>query len=116
MIGFSAGGGPIRAAMASSEGSRPDFAALIYAASSREGSITVPVGAPPIFLAVAADDRAYESSIETFLAWRRANIPVELHVYQMGAHGFVNRGGGADHFMDRFAEWMKLNGWLGPAD
>jgi hypothetical protein len=27
----------------------------------------------------------------------------------MGAHGFVNRGGGADHFMDRLAEWLHVN-------
>jgi hypothetical protein len=30
----------------------------------------------------------------------------------VGKHGFVEKGGGADHFMDRLQEWMKLNGWL----
>lgn len=111
MIGFSAGGGPIRAAMEGPRFSRPDFAALIYAAASRDGKVTVPEGAPPLFLAIAADDR-YEASVATFSAWRAANIPVELHIFQMGAHGFVNKGGGADHFMDRVAEWMQVNGWL----
>ena len=33
----------------------------------------------------------------------------ELHVFQMGAHGFVNKGGGADHFMDRLEEWLRAN-------
>ena len=112
MIGFSAGGGPIRAAMDGPAATRPNFAALIYAAGNREGTVTVPEGAPPLFLAVAADDRAYQASINTFLAWRAANIPVELHVFQMGAHGFVNKGGGADHFMERVVEWMQTNGWL----
>lgn len=112
MIGFSAGGGPIRAAMNGESGSRPNFAALIYAAGSRDEKVTVPEGAPPLFLAVAADDRAFQGSINTFLAWQAAKIPVELHIFQMGAHGFVNKGGGADHFMDRVAEWMKVNGWL----
>ena len=27
----------------------------------------------------------------------------------MGAHGFVNKGGGADHFMDRLEEWLGAN-------
>lgn len=111
MIGFSAGGGPIRAAMSGLAAVRPNFAALIYAAQS-DGAATVPNGAPPLFLAVSADDRNTEGSINTFLAWRAANVPAELHVFQMGAHGFVNKGGGADHFMDRVAEWMKINGWL----
>ncbi|MEQ1826809.1 MAG: dienelactone hydrolase family protein [Pirellula sp.] len=112
MIGFSAGGGPIRAAMEGDAATHPDFVALIYAASNRDGKVTVPAGAPPMFLAIAADDRAYEASIDTFRAWRTANIPVELHIFQMGAHGFVNKGGGADHFMDRVVEWMQVNGWL----
>lgn len=116
MIGFSAGGGPIRAAMEGPAETRPDFAALIYTPASRDGKVTVPEGAPPLFLAVAADDRFYEGIIDTFLAWRKSEIPVELHVFQMGAHGFVNKGGGADHFMDRVAEWMQVNGWLTPSE
>lgn len=111
MIGFSAGGGPIRAAMEGPSATRPNFAALIYAARS-DGVATVPEGAPPLFLAVSADDRNTEGSVNTFLAWRAANVPAELHVFQMGAHGFVNKGGGADHFMDRVTEWIKVNGWL----
>jgi hypothetical protein len=27
----------------------------------------------------------------------------------MGEHGFVNKGGGADHFMDRLQEWLAAN-------
>ena len=112
MIGFSAGGGPIRAAMEAKAESRPNFAALIYATGNSDAGVPVPAGAPPLFLAVAADDGAYESSAKTFLGWRKANVPVELHVFQMGAHGFVNKGGGADRFMDRVTEWMQANGWL----
>jgi acetyl esterase/lipase len=112
MIGFSAGGGPIRAAMEGMVESRPNFVALIYATGNGDTAVPVPAGAPPLFLAVAADDGAYESSTKTFLSWRKANIPVELHVFQMGAHGFVNKGGGADRFMDRVTEWMQVNGWL----
>lgn len=112
MIGFSAGGNPIRTAMAGRAEGRPDFVALIYATGNSEAALPVPDGAPPLFLAVAADDGAFESSTKTFLAWRKAGIPAELHVFQMGAHGFVNKGGGADRFMDRVTEWMQVNGWL----
>jgi dienelactone hydrolase len=112
MIGFSAGGGPIRGAMTGGEASRPDFVALIYASGKPGTSVELPDQAPPLFLAVSADDPAYESSIATFKNWRDAEVPVELHVFQMGAHGFVNEGGGADHFMDRVGEWMEVNRWL----
>ena len=112
MIGFSAGGGPIRAAMEGEAALRPNFAVLIYAAGKANQTVTVPTGAPPLFLAVAADDSEFEASVKTFMAWRTASIPVELHIFQMGAHGFVNKGGGADRFMDRVAEWMQINGWL----
>jgi dienelactone hydrolase len=112
MIGFSAGGGPIRTAMEGDAATRPNFVALIYAAGSADRVVKVPHAAPPLFLAVAADDPAYQASINTFTAWRTANVPVELHVFQMGAHGFVNKGGGADRFMDRVADWLRINDLL----
>ena len=113
MIGFSAGGGVLLTAVAGPAESRPNFAAAIYAADA--GKTTPPSdGAPAMFIAVAADDQSvgYQGSLDLFSAWRKANIPVELHVFQTGRHGFGKKGGGADHFMDRLEEWMKVNGWL----
>jgi acetyl esterase/lipase len=113
MIGFSAGGGVLLSAVTGPADSRPNFAAAIYAADA--GKATPPSdGAPPMFIAVAADDQSvgYQGSLDLFSAWRKANIPVELHVFQTGRHGFGKKGGGADHFMDRVEEWMKVNGWL----
>ena len=110
MIGFSAGGAVTLAAVAGPADSRPNFAAAIYAAGA--GTTTPPDGAPPLFIAVAADDQAvgYQGSVDLFSAWRKANVPVELHVFQTGRHGFGTKGGGADHFMDRLEEWLKVNG------
>jgi hypothetical protein len=34
----------------------------------------------------------------------------------MGEHGFVNKGGGADHFMDRLQEWLAANMLLSEAE
>ena len=112
MIGFSAGGGVLLSAVTGPADGRPNFAAAIYAAGA--GTAKPPEGAPPLFIAVAADDQAvgYQGSVDLFGAWRQANIPVELHVFQMGSHGFGKKGGGADHFMDRVEEWMRVNGWL----
>jgi len=113
MIGFSAGGGVLLATVAGPVESRPNFAAAIYAADA--GNTTPPPdGAPVMFIAVASDDRSvgYQGSLDLFSAWRKANIPVELHIFQTGQHGFGKKGGGADHFMDRLEEWLKVNGWL----
>jgi acetyl esterase/lipase len=112
MIGYSAGGAVLLSAVYGPADSRPNFAAPIYAAGA--GSVSPPAGAPPLFIAVAADDQAvgFQGSLDLFSAWRKAEIPVELHVFQTGRHGFSKKGGGADHYMDRLAEWLKLNGWL----
>ena len=112
VIGFSAGGAVVMRTIRGEPATRPNFAAAIYAAEA-DGS-PPPAGAPPLFIAVAADDQSvgYRRSLEVFEAWRQANVPVELHIFQTGRHGFVAKGGGADHFMDRLEEWLKVNGYL----
>jgi len=112
MIGYSAGGAVLLSAVYGPADGRPDLAAPIYAAGAN--SNPPPEGAPPLFIAVAADDQAvgYQGSIDLFGAWRKAGVPVELHVFQTGQHGFVKKGGGADLYLDRLEEWLKVNGWL----
>jgi acetyl esterase/lipase len=113
MIGFSAGGRITSEALFGPAATRPDFAALIYGVHEIKEA---PNPAPPLFLAVAADDTwAAQRSIEVFTAYRKSKGPAELHVFQMGAHGFVNKGGGADHFMDRLQEWLAANKLLSKA-
>ncbi len=112
MIGYSAGGAVLLSTVYGPAGGRPDFAAPVYAAGA--SSNPPPPGAPPLFIAVAADDQTvgYQGSIDLFGAWRKAGLPAELHVFQTGQHGFGKKGGGADHYLDRLEEWLKLNGWL----
>ena len=51
--------------------------------------IIVTKDAPPMFFAHAFDDRVrVESSLQLFLALKRANVPSELHVYDAGGHGY----------------------------
>jgi acetyl esterase/lipase len=107
MIGFSAGGMVTSDALFGPAESRPDFAAIIYGPREMK---EMPSPAPPLFLAVAADDAmAVGRTVDLFTAYRKGKGLAELHVFQMGAHGFVNKGGGADHFMDRLEEWLKAN-------
>ena len=112
MIGYSAGGAVLLSAVFGPADGRPDFAAPIYAAGANGNP--PPQGGPPLFIAVAADDQTvgYQGSIDLFGAWRKAGLPAELHVFQTGQHGFGKKGGGADHYLDRVEEWLKLNGWL----
>jgi acetyl esterase/lipase len=112
IIGYSAGGGVLLSTVYGPADGRPDFAAAIYAATA--SSKAPPNPAPPLFIAVAADDQSvgYQGSIDLFGAWRKAGLPAELHVFQTGRHGFGTKGGGADHYLDRLEEWLKLNGWL----
>lgn len=114
MIGFSSGGAVMLTTVTGPVDARPDFAVSIYALGA--GSYAPPEGAPPLFIAVASDDIivGYQGSLDLYSAWRKARLPVELHVYQTGQHGFLKKGGGADHFMDRAVEWMKLNGLTRP--
>jgi acetyl esterase/lipase len=107
MIGFSAGGMVTCDTLFGPSETRPNFAAIIYGAREVK---EFPDPAPPLFLAVAADDAgSVGRTVDLFTAYRKAKGPAELHVFQMGAHGFANKGGGADHFMDRLEEWLRAN-------
>lgn len=110
VVGFSAGGEIACHLVAGPMETRPDFFAPIYGAS---GFAPPATDAPPVFLAAAADDVwGADGSLALFKAWREAKRPAELHIFQMGGHGFLVRGGGGDHVLDRLEEWMRTNGWL----
>jgi dienelactone hydrolase len=110
MIGYSAGGMVTFDALFGPDATRPNFAAIIYGAKEAK---EIPSPAPPLFLAVAADDAAFVGrSIDLFTAYRKAKGPAELHIFQTGGHGFGKKGGGADHYLDRLEEWLAVNGLL----
>ena len=117
IIGFSAGG-TVSAGVAFgyAPGGRPAFAALIYAAGGRFKDSPVPVDAPPVFVAAATDDNLglAPDSVALYEKWTNAHKPAELHMYAKGAHGFGMRTQNlpTDHWIDRFADWLELQGWL----
>jgi len=113
MVGFSAGAMlTMSLALDRDPADRPDFAAAIYGAMPT--GATPPPDAPPLFLAVAADDKLVGSggSLPIFYAWRAAGREAELHVYQSGGHGFGMDAhhGTSDHWMEEFLWWLEARG------
>ena len=120
---------------------RPDFMILIYPVISFDDSIghrgsrdnligknpseekkkyysnelQVTGDTPPAFLVHAGDDDVVnvENSIRFYEAMIQHHVPVELHLYQNGGHGFgmfVPKS--KDLWMERCMNWMTVNGWL----
>ncbi len=115
VMGFSAGGYlAVGVATRYKPESRPDFAMPIYAVAPQ--GYRVPDDAPPLFLAVAFDDREMMTTSATGLldAWKKANIPAELHVFIDGGHGFgMNKKGKAcDAWTGLMEDWMRRLGLL----
>ena len=67
------------------------------------------------FIAMAEDDPVrVENALFYTLALKQAAVPVELHVYPAGGHGYGLRRTEkmVTSWPDRAAEWMRFNGWL----
>jgi acetyl esterase/lipase len=117
IIGFSAGG-TVTAGVAfqfAPEG-RPAFVAPIYAAAAGFKDSPVPADAPPMFIAVATDDSfgLVPDSLALYQKWAGVHKSVELHIYAKGGHGFGMKTQNipTDHWIDRFTDWLELQGWL----
>ena len=117
IIGFSAGGA-VTAGVAfryQPEG-RPAFVAPIYAGGERFNDVSVPADAPPMFVAAATDDQLglVPASVALYQKWMEAHKSAELHMYAKGGHGFGMRKQNlpTDHWIDRFADWLELQGWM----
>jgi acetyl esterase/lipase len=114
MLGFSAGGDlTARAALYSHPDCRPAFAAPIYPAVFED--VVAPADAPPLFLLCANDDgMATAGSLYLYSAWRAVNRPVELHIYSAGGHGFgmLRQGLPIDTWIERFWDWLQVQGLL----
>jgi acetyl esterase/lipase len=118
IIGFSAGGlVAICVALDRDSENRPGFLVPIYAAVPEE--FTVPPNAPPLFLVHADDDRrlgTVDNSIRLYSAWKKAQVPAELHIYARGGHGFGMKRNGlpVDSWTDRFRDWLDAQNLLKP--
>jgi len=115
MLGFSAGAVvAMHVALSADPETRPDFAAAIYGAMPKDA--VVPASAPPLFLAVAADDKLVgpAGSLPIFEAWRATGHDVELHIFQSGGHGFglTAQNTTSDHWIDEYLWWLETRGLI----
>lgn len=111
---------------------RPDFQILVYPVVSMSDALThrdsrksllgdspsddaiksfsnelqVTKNTPPAYITHAADDRLVDvdNSIFYFEALRKTNVPVEMHVYPKGGHGFIF---GQPGWIDPLLSWLK---------
>jgi len=117
IMGFSAGGSVTAGvAMRYAPEGRPAFVAPIYGSARSFKDAVVPADAPPMFVAAATDDQLglAPDSIELYQKWTSAHKSAELHMYAKGGHGFGMRKQNlpTDHWIDRFADWLELEGLL----
>jgi len=125
-MGFSAGGelaalagthydagNPRDADALAREGSKPAFQALIYPGIPQDENTRLSKETPPAFLLCGEDDRPDISQglPELYVAFKRAGIPAELHIFSGIGHGFGLR----DTNHGPVAGWLDLfYGWMGP--
>jgi acetyl esterase/lipase len=116
---------------------RPDFQVVVYPVVSMQDSLThrdsrnnllgrnptkeiidlysnelqVTKNTPPTYITHAADDNVVDvdNSIRYFEALRHNKVPVEVHIYQSGGHGFIFR---QPDWFDPLLLWMKKNKWI----
>jgi acetyl esterase/lipase len=80
---------------------RPDFAVVIYpggvvkrGTTELSPEIRVDAQTPPMFIAMSSDDPVGpDNAIGLYQAVRAAKVPVELHLYATGGHGYGMRKG-----------------------
>jgi acetyl esterase/lipase len=102
---------------------RPDFTVLIYPAyltTKTNGDRVAPelgitTNTPPTFLAMAADDPVRVENVLFYsLALKNANVPVELHIYPTGGHGYGLRRTEQQvtTWPERVTDWLRSRGLL----
>ncbi len=112
MIGFSAGAMLTMATTLSSNAAKPAFIGDIYGPLS---AATVPADAPPLFVALAADDPFFANAGFGLIdSWKAAKRPVEFHLYEQGGHGFgmYPKTTTSTGWFEAFAKWMEMHGWM----
>jgi acetyl esterase/lipase len=94
------------------ENPEPSLVALL----SNEKQVTTET--PPVFLVLSTEDTAVaaENSINFYLACKEKQVPVEMHVYEQGKHGFgMGKGDPAlSTWPGLMVEWLKKRGILAP--
>ena len=102
---------------------RPDFSVLVYPGGLTEKDhgdalrpeMSVTAGTAPTFMVIAQDDPVrVENALQYAIALQAAKVPMELHVYPTGGHGYGLRrtAENVTSWSDRAADWMRGRGLL----
>ena len=91
---------------------RADFQVSIYPGPLGVPAGPIPADSPPAFFLVANDDTSHVKPVMDQVAkYQEAKLPVEVHLYARGAHGF---GMGGRSKFESIKNWTKrLTEWLG---
>jgi acetyl esterase/lipase len=114
MVGFSAGAMLTMATTLAGEDAKPAFIGNIYGPLA---PVAVPADAPPLFVALAADDPLFGGAGFGLIdAWRAAKRPAELHLYERGGHGFgmYPKETTSTGWFNAFVSWLAMHGMLKP--
>jgi acetyl esterase/lipase len=112
MVGFSAGAMLTMAMTIAGEDAKPAFIGNIYGPLA---AMPAPADAPPMFVALAADDPLFgNTGFGLIESWRAAKRPVEFHLYEQGGHGFgmYQKETTSTGWFDAFVRWMGMHGLL----
>jgi acetyl esterase/lipase len=114
MVGFSAGAMLTMATTLGGVDAKPAFIGDIYGPLE---PVTVPADAPPLFVALAADDPLFAGrGMGLIDSWMSAKKPVEFHLYGQGGHGFgmYPKETTSTGWFDAFHKWIVMNGFTKP--
>ena len=112
MVGFSAGAMLTMATTVAGQDAKPAFIGNVYGPLA---PMTPPADAPPLFIALAADDPFFANSgFGLIESWKAAKRPVEFHLYEQGGHGFgmYPKETTSTGWFDAFVSWMTMHGFL----
>ncbi|MBV7537508.1 alpha/beta hydrolase [Duganella sp. sic0402] len=112
MLGFSAGAMLTLATTLHGQDAKPAFIGNIYGPVS---ALSVPADAPPLFVALAADDPFFAHSGYGLIdSWRNAKRPVEFHLFEQGGHGFgmYPKTTTSTGWFDSYVRWLTMHGYL----
>ncbi|MDC7674504.1 alpha/beta hydrolase [Asticcacaulis machinosus] len=114
MVGFSAGAMLTMATTLYGQDAKPAHIANIYGPLA---AVEVPAGAPPLFVALAADDPFFANAGYGLIdSWRTAKRPVEFHLYEQGGHGFgmYPKETTSTGWFEAYVRWLSMHGYLKP--
>lgn len=112
MIGFSAGAMLTMSTTLYGKEAKPAFIGNVYGPLN---AVAVPESAPPLFVALAADDPLMSrSGFGLIDSWKAAKRPVEFHFYEQGGHGFgmYPKTTTSTGWFGAFASWLRMHGYI----